>query len=107
MPIVMNDSPSTPNGSRFMYCCPSIVTSSATSAPPVARTAVEWLAFPAAAAHSVLDVRRARCWGIPEGRGGLDMDDTTTQELTDEDIRTVMPGTSPRAETDPDTMDGD
>ena len=35
------------------------------------------------------------------------MDDTTTQELTDEDIRTVMPGTPPRAETDPDTMDGD
>ena len=43
------------------------------------------------------------------------MDDTTTQELTDEDIRTVMPGTSEapgtvagsRAETDPDQMDGD
>lgn len=42
------------------------------------------------------------------------MDDTTTQELTDEDIRTVMPGSSetpgtvePRAETEPDTMDGD
>ena len=35
------------------------------------------------------------------------MDDTTTQELTDEDIRTVMPGTAPRAETVPDTMDGD
>ena len=37
------------------------------------------------------------------------MDDTTTQELTDEEIRTVMPGTttSPKAETDPDTMDGD
>ena len=35
------------------------------------------------------------------------MDDTTTQELTDEEIRTVMPGTSPRAETDPDTMGGD
>ena len=35
------------------------------------------------------------------------MDETTTQELTDEDIRTVMPGTaeSPKAETDPDTMD--
>jgi hypothetical protein len=37
------------------------------------------------------------------------MDDTTTQELTDEEIRTVMPGssTSPRAETEPDTMGGD
>jgi hypothetical protein len=41
------------------------------------------------------------------------MDDTTTRELTDEDIRTVMPeasgtpGTGPRAETDPDTMGGD
>ena len=42
------------------------------------------------------------------------MDDTTTRELTDEDIRTVMPdtgrtgtGTGPNAETDPDTMDGD
>lgn len=37
------------------------------------------------------------------------MDDTTTQELTDEDIRTVMPGTvtGPSAETDPDTMGGD
>jgi hypothetical protein len=47
--------------------------------------------------------------GIPDGRGGLDMDDTTTQQLTDEDIRTVMPGTSasPKAESDPDEMDGD
>jgi hypothetical protein len=38
-----------------------------------------------------------------------DMDETTTQELTDEDIRTVLPGAgeSPRAETDPDTMDQD
>ena len=37
------------------------------------------------------------------------MDDTTTQELTDEDIRTVLPGTaeSPKAETDPDTKDQD
>lgn len=37
------------------------------------------------------------------------MDETTTRELTDEDIRTVMPGTgvSPKAETDPDEMDGD
>lgn len=37
------------------------------------------------------------------------MDDTTTQELTDEEIRTVMPGTSasPRAETEPGTMGGD
>ncbi len=37
------------------------------------------------------------------------MDETTTQELTDEDIRTVLPGTaeSPKAETDPDTMDQD
>jgi hypothetical protein len=43
------------------------------------------------------------------------MDDTTTQELRDEDIRTVMPGTSgapgtgvgTSAETDPDQMDGD
>ena len=35
--------------------------------------------------------------------------DDTTKELTDEDIRTVMPGsaTSPAAETDPDTKDGD
>src|SRR5918996_6102926 len=42
------------------------------------------------------------------GRGGLDIDDTTTQELRDEDIRTVVPGTSAtRAETEPDTMDGD
>jgi hypothetical protein len=42
-------------------------------------------------------------------RGGLDMDDTTTQELTDEEIRTVMPGegTSAKAGTDPDKMDGD
>lgn len=37
------------------------------------------------------------------------MDETTTRELTDDDIRTVMPGTgaAPRAETDPDQMDGD
>ena len=37
------------------------------------------------------------------------MDETATRELTDEDIRTVMPGTveSPKAETDPDTMDQD
>jgi hypothetical protein len=37
------------------------------------------------------------------------MDDTTTQELRDEDIHTVVPGTTsaPRAETEPDTMDGD
>ena len=36
------------------------------------------------------------------------MDDTTTKDLTDEDIRTVMPGSSvPAAETDPDTMGGD
>ncbi len=37
------------------------------------------------------------------------MDETATQELTDEDIRTVMPGTgaSPKAETDPDKKDGD
>jgi hypothetical protein len=37
------------------------------------------------------------------------MDDTTTQQLTDDDIRTVMPGTSasPMAETVPDEMGGD
>ncbi len=37
------------------------------------------------------------------------MDETATQELTDEDIRTVMPGTgaSPKAETDPDKVGGD
>ena len=37
------------------------------------------------------------------------MDETTARELTDEDIRTVMPGTgaAPKAETDPDTIDGD
>jgi hypothetical protein len=37
------------------------------------------------------------------------MDETTTPELTDEDIRTVMPGATdgPKAETDPDTMDKD
>ncbi|MCD6022258.1 MAG: hypothetical protein K0R20_1968 [Actinomycetia bacterium] len=37
------------------------------------------------------------------------MDETTTTELTDEDIRTVMPGVTdgPKAETDPDTMDQD
>ena len=34
------------------------------------------------------------------------MNDTTTKELTDEDIRTVMPA-APAAETDPDTMGGD
>ncbi len=35
------------------------------------------------------------------------MDETTTQELTDEDIRTVMPGTAgpATAETDPDGKD--
>ena len=37
------------------------------------------------------------------------MDETTTRELTDADIRTVMPepGAIPKAETDPDEMDGD
>lgn len=37
------------------------------------------------------------------------MDETTTTELTDEDIRTVMPGVTdgPRADTDPDSMDQD
>jgi hypothetical protein len=37
------------------------------------------------------------------------MDETATRELTDDEIRTVMPGTStpPKAETDPDQMDGD
>jgi hypothetical protein len=42
------------------------------------------------------------------------MDETTTpehtnEELTDEEIRTVMPGVTdgPRAETDPDTIDKD
>jgi hypothetical protein len=36
------------------------------------------------------------------------MDDTTTRELTDEEIRTVLPGSAaPAAETDPDTMGGD
>ena len=37
------------------------------------------------------------------------MDETATRALTDEDIRTVMPGTteSPKAETDPDKMNGD
>ena len=37
------------------------------------------------------------------------MDETTTRELTDEDILTVQPGgaESPKAETDPDTMDQD
>jgi hypothetical protein len=35
------------------------------------------------------------------------MDETATRELTDEDIRTVMPGTSPKAETDPDQVDGE
>ncbi|HEX5936244.1 MAG TPA: hypothetical protein VFZ75_00920 [Actinomycetota bacterium] len=37
------------------------------------------------------------------------MDDTTTKELTDDEIRTVMPGSgvAPAAETDPDTMGGD
>jgi hypothetical protein len=54
-------------------------------------------------------VRYERHSGIPEERGGLDMDETATRELTDEDIRTVMPGTStsPKAETDPDQVDGD
>ena len=34
------------------------------------------------------------------------MDETTSRELTDEDIRTVMPGTaSVKAETDPDGRD--
>jgi hypothetical protein len=37
------------------------------------------------------------------------MDETTTQELTDEDIRTVMPGVTdgPKAETDPEKKDQD
>jgi hypothetical protein len=37
------------------------------------------------------------------------MDDTSTRELTEDDIRTVMPGstTTVKAETEPDTMDGD
>ena len=36
------------------------------------------------------------------------MDETTTRELIDEDIRTVMPGSAaPNAETDPDTKEGD
>jgi hypothetical protein len=35
------------------------------------------------------------------------MDDTRTQELADDDIRTVMPGRVTQAETDPDTMEGD
>jgi hypothetical protein len=54
-------------------------------------------------------VRVERHSGIPDERGGLDMDDTATQQLTDEEIRTVMPGSSasPKAETDPDKMDGD
>jgi hypothetical protein len=43
--------------------------------------------------------------GIPEAKGGT-MDETTTRELTDEDIRTVMPGTAINAERDPD-MPGD
>ena len=35
------------------------------------------------------------------------MDDTATRELTEDDIRTVLPGTAAvRAETEPDTMDG-
>jgi hypothetical protein len=35
------------------------------------------------------------------------MDESATRELTDEDIRTVMPGTAtpPKAETDPDGKD--
>jgi hypothetical protein len=53
------------------------------------------------------DVPSRRRSGIPVQRGGPDMDDTTTKELTDEDIRTVMPGTAAAAETDPDTMGGD
>lgn len=35
------------------------------------------------------------------------MDETTTRELTDDDIRTVMPGSATKAETDPDGMGGD
>lgn len=35
------------------------------------------------------------------------MDETTTRELTDEEIRTVMPGTAIEAERDPDDMPGD
>ena len=37
------------------------------------------------------------------------MDETATRELTDEDIRTVLPVVTdrPKAETDPDTMDQD
>jgi hypothetical protein len=35
------------------------------------------------------------------------MDETTTRELADEDIRTVMPGGAVKAETDPDDMPGD
>jgi hypothetical protein len=36
------------------------------------------------------------------------MDETTTKELTDDDIRTVMPGTVTKAETEPKDMgDGD
>ena len=36
------------------------------------------------------------------------MDDTATRELTEDDIRTVLPGagTAVKAETEPDTMDG-
>jgi hypothetical protein len=35
------------------------------------------------------------------------MDETTTRELTDEDIRTVMPGEAVKAEQDPKDMPGD
>jgi len=35
------------------------------------------------------------------------MDDTTTQGLTDDDIRTVMPGQATTAERDPEDMPGD
>jgi hypothetical protein len=35
------------------------------------------------------------------------MDETTTRELTDEEIRTVMPGTGISAERGPDDMPGD
>jgi hypothetical protein len=35
------------------------------------------------------------------------MDETTTRELTDEDIRTVMPGATVKAERDPKDVPGD
>lgn len=35
------------------------------------------------------------------------MDETTTQELADQDIRTVMPGSTVKAERDPEDMPGD